>query len=71
MPKLKPQIKTIDCTTGEEIVRDATVDEIAQMELDAVEAQAHIEARAQKEIERQALLDRLGITADEAKLLLG
>lgn len=29
------------------------------------------EAREQKNANRQALLDRLGITADEAKLLLG
>ena len=32
---------------------------------------AQIEAEAAKEAARQALLDKLGITADEAKLLLG
>jgi len=30
-----------------------------------------LEAEAAKEAARQALLDKLGITADEAKLLLG
>ena len=32
---------------------------------------AALEAQAAKQAERQALLDKLGITADEAKLLLG
>jgi hypothetical protein len=67
----KPQIKIVNCETGEEIVRDANAEEIAQMELDAenyAAAKAQDEAKA---AEKQALLDRLGITADEAKLLLG
>jgi len=71
MTKSKLQIKEVNCTTGEEIVRDATDEEIAQMELDAANsAAAKVEAEA-KAAEKQALLDRLGITADEAKLLLG
>jgi hypothetical protein len=71
MTKSKPQVKIVNCETGEEIIRDATADEIAQMELDKAEGaarKAEAEARA---AEKQALLDRLGITADEAKLLLG
>jgi hypothetical protein len=71
MTKSKLQIKEFNCETGEEIVRDATAEEIAQIELDAAQAkarQAEIEAKA---AEKQALLDRLGISADEAKLLLG
>jgi hypothetical protein len=71
MSKSKPQIKDVDCTTGEEIIRDATTEEIAQMELDATngkKVKAEIDAKA---AEKQALLDKLGITADEAKLLLG
>jgi hypothetical protein len=71
MANTKPQIKIVNCETGEEIVRDATAEEIAQMKLDADNAknrQAEVEA---KEAERQAILDRLGLTADEAKLLLG
>jgi hypothetical protein len=71
MTKSKPQVKIVDLTTGEEIVRDATAEEIAQMELDATNAVARkIEAEAQA-TQRQAILDRLGLTADEAKLLLG
>jgi uncharacterized protein (UPF0371 family) len=71
MAKSKLQIQEVNCTTGEEIVRDATTEEIAQIELDAVNdlaRKAEAEAKAAK---KQALLDRLGITADEAKLLLG
>jgi len=71
MTKSKPQIKTVDCTTGEETIRDATAEEIAQMELDAKEALS-IRAQAQAKIaEKQAIADRLGLTADELKLLLG
>lgn len=66
--------KIIDCTTGEVIERDLTDEELTQQEIDeantlaekaaqAAEAQAKAEAKAQ-------LLDRLGITEDEAKLLL-
>ena len=67
----KPQIKIVDVSTGEEIVRDATTAEIKQIE--AKEAKTLIEkAEAEaKKAERQAILDRLGLTADEAKLLLG
>jgi hypothetical protein len=67
----KPQIKEYNCQTQEEIIRDATDAEITQMAKDKAEADARkAEADAQAEI-KAALLDRLGITADEAKLLLG
>ena len=70
MTKSKPQIKIVNCTTGEEVVRDATGEEIAQMEIDAVKEVARkAEAEAQATA-KAALLDRLGITADEAQLLL-
>lgn len=71
MTKSKPQVKIVNCETGEEIVRDATTEEIAQMELDAANAAtAKAEADAKAD-EKQALLDRLGITSEEAKILLG
>jgi len=71
MTKSKPQVKIVNCETGEEIVRDANADEIAQMELDAANAAARKAEAEAKEAARQAILDRLGLTADEAKLLLG
>ena len=67
----KPQIKEYNCETGEETVRDATAAEIAQKKLDtenALAAKAEAEAKL---AQRQAILDRLGLTADEAKLILG
>ena len=71
MTKSKFKVTEVNCTTGEEIVRDATAAEIAQMEIDAInEATRKAEAEA-KETQRQAILDRLGLTADEAKLILG
>ena len=71
MPNAKPQIKIVNCETGEEIVRDATNAETAQIKLDADNAKlAQIEAEA-KATARKTLLEKLGISADEAQLLLG
>ena len=67
----KPQVKIVNVTTGEEIIRNATSEEIAQMEIDAVNAAAKQAEEEAKAAQRQAILDRLGLTADEAKLLLG
>jgi inosine/xanthosine triphosphate pyrophosphatase family protein len=67
----KPQIKEYNCETGIETIRDATTEEIAQIQLDAVSnATRKAEAEA-KETQRQVILDRLGLTSDEARLLLG
>lgn len=57
--------------TGEVIEREATEAELAQFAKDQAAAEARAAAAAEAEAKRQALLDRLGITADEAKLLLG
>jgi len=54
----------------DELVRDATPEEIVIIEA----AQAEFAAKAQAEIDKAAakaaVLDRLGLTADEAALLL-
>ena len=71
MTKSKPQIKIVDVETGEESVRDANAQEIAQIEIDAnnaAQAKAQAEAKA---IAKAAILDRLGLTADELKTILG
>lgn len=66
----KPQVKEYNCETGEEIIRDANAEEIAQMEIDAQKlANEKTEAQAQATA-KAALLERLGITEDEARLLL-
>ena len=54
-----------------DLVRDATADETAAIDAQAVELQAQAEAQAAKAVARQIVLDRLGITAEEAQLLLG
>jgi hypothetical protein len=71
MTKSKPQVKEFNCETGEETIRDATAQEIAQIELDAANALARKAETDTKEAQRQAILDRIGLTADEAKLILG
>jgi hypothetical protein len=71
MTKSKPQVKIVNVETGEEIVRDATAQEIAQMEIDAANYQATKAEAQAKETQRQAILDRIGLTADELKTILG
>jgi RNA-splicing ligase RtcB len=65
----------INCATGEVTERELTADELAQREADAkaaAEKKAADEAdKADKAVEKAALLAKLGITADEAALLLG
>ena len=64
------KIIEINAETQEVIERDPTPDELAQRELDEAEAQAKILLQNEKMIAKTALLERLGITADEAALLL-
>ena len=70
MTKSKPQVTIFNCETGEEIVRDANADEIAQMKFDAAEALTIKTEAEAKETAKAALLNKLGITAEEARLLL-
>jgi hypothetical protein len=70
MTNTKPQIKIVDVTTGEEIIRDANADELAQMELDVANVQAKKAEAEAKATAKAALLTQLGITAEQAKLLL-
>jgi phosphopantetheinyl transferase (holo-ACP synthase) len=65
--------KEFNVQTQEETIteRDATPAEIAEFEKAQAEAQARQVEAATKEAARKALLDKLGITAEEARLLLG
>ena len=56
--------------TGEVIERELTVEELAQKAIDDAQAAARLAEIETKAAAKAALLDRLGITADEAKLLL-
>ena len=71
MSKTKPQVKIVDATTGEEIVRDATAEEIAQIAIDAENEITRKAAEAEKAATRQVILDRIGLTSDELKTILG
>ena len=63
--------KIVDAITGEVTWRDYSEAEIMQIEKNLEEiAKEQAEAEA-KAAQRQAVLDRLGLTADEAKLILG
>lgn len=68
-------VTEIDCLTGEVTVRDFTPEEVAQREKDAADfaaAQEAAEVKAAADAAaRAALLERLGISEDEARLLLG
>jgi len=64
--------KDFNVITGEETIteRDMSTEELAQYEANQA-AQAELAAaEAAKAAEKEALLERLGITAEEAKLLL-
>ena len=64
--------KEVNLLTGEETIteRDMTAAEFAQYEADQDALAEKAAAEAAKAAEKAALLTRLGITADEAKLLL-
>jgi hypothetical protein len=66
--------KIVNVQTNEEIIVDLTKDEISEVELAQAEAQAAAKAQAEVEAakfaEKAALLERLGITEEEAQLLL-
>ena len=54
---------------GDEVV-EYTAAEYAQIEIDKIEAKRIADELAAKAAEKEALLAKLGISADEAKLLL-
>lgn len=66
-----PKITIHDAVTGETVVRDFNAAELAQLELDKAEAKKQADALVVKQAARQAVLDRLGLTEQEAQLLLG
>ena len=65
----------VNCATGIAVEVPLTAEEIAQREVDATNAEADRAAKeaaaAQAAIDKAALLVKLGITEEEAQLLLG
>jgi hypothetical protein len=67
----RPMVRIHDLSTDEVIDREMNDAEFAQYETDQAEQAAADAAAAQKAADRAALLAQLGITEEQAKLLLG
>lgn len=63
--------KIVDLQTGEIIWRDYTPEEIAEVKVYKAKIEEEKKLAEEKRLARQAILNRLGITEEEAKLLLG
>ena len=63
-------VRIHDCETNEVIDREMTNAEFAQYKIDKATRESEIAAVDAKATAKAELLERLGITEDEAKLLL-
>lgn len=63
--------KIVDTVLGEETVVDLSAKEVKEIEAAIKKEQEIAKAEADRQAARQLLLDKLGISAEEAKLLLG
>jgi hypothetical protein len=67
--------KIINAETGEETFREYTAEEIAEVEKSKAQAiidnEKFLAEQATKNATRQAVLDKLGLSADEIAALLG
>ena len=61
----------INCETGEVTERNFNKAELEQAKIDALEVETMKAESEAKAVTKAALLERLGITAEEAALLLG
>jgi hypothetical protein len=67
----RPMVRIHNIEINEVIDREMNDAEFAQFEIDKLEATTRAAAEAAKAEQKAALLERLGITAEEAQLLLG
>lgn len=67
----RPMVRIHNTATDEVIDREMNDDELAHYEAQQAEIAAIEQAKAEAQVKRQALLEKLGITEEEAKLLLG
>ena len=67
----RPIVRIHNTETNEVIDREMNDDEFAQYEADIAAQEAEKAQAEAKATAKTALLDRLGITAEEAQLLLG
>ena len=66
-----PQISEANILTGETILRDMNAAELAQYKADQEQSKANLQAAADKATAKQAVLTKLGLTADEVAALFG
>ena len=66
----KPLIKIHNVTTDEVIEREMTNEEVAEYEATRAEQATAQAEQASKDAARQAVLDKLGLSADEVAALL-
>jgi hypothetical protein len=64
-------VKEIDLETGNATERPMTAEEIADIAAITAQSQAMREGLEAASVARQAVLDRLGLTEEEAQLILG
>lgn len=67
----KPKIRIHNAETDEVIDREMTEDEYAQHLIDVAHFEQRVAEQADKDAARQAVLDKLGLSADEVAALLG
>ena len=60
-----------DAITGLTVERKPTTKELEQIATDQISNEIEAKAQAAKAVARQAVLDKLGLTADEAAALFG
>jgi phosphopantetheinyl transferase (holo-ACP synthase) len=65
-----PKVTIHNAETGEIIERDMNAEELAQYQIDVERDAQRAADLAAKEASKTAILDRLGLTAEEAKVLL-
>jgi hypothetical protein len=65
-----PMIRIHDIESGKVIDREMTAAEFEIYKADVAAMESDVALREEKKIAKAALLERLGITEDEAKLLL-
>ena len=69
--KIVERVHNLETNEIIDIERDATSEELAEVNRAKAELESVLEAQKKAAIAKAALLEKLGITEEEAKLLLG
>jgi len=63
--------KIVDLNNGDEVIKPYTAEQLAEVKAAQIKKAERDAERAEKDAARQAVLDKLGLTADEVAALLG